>query len=401
MHSVIHRVVAGWAMLGLILLAACGGDSAGPSEGGSGGAVLSGTIRDQNSLSGLAGVKVTIGLKSTTSNAAGHFELTNLPVGTANVRADLLGYESVLATITLIGGNNNHDFGLLQQEIYRLGVDAVFVPRGAGTLRGALIILGGPVTSGFITGDSLTPGSNDPALEESLQSLGSSLRALARSARVALLGTRTVGLTDSPATDAALLATLATVATSSGHPELADAPLLMFGLSAGAPEAAGMAARLPGRTIGLLVRVPKSVTALSSPATLGIPAFVMQAQLDVAVNNPSVQAVFATNRSQGGLWSLAVEPGVGHSDATSTGNGAAVSWLADVLTLRLPAVAGNPLVSLAESSGWLGNQSTHEVAAWADYPADRTQASWLLSEGSASLWQTLATPPDTSGGGGN
>ena len=389
MPAVARRIVAAWATLGFVFLAGCK-ESAGPG-GGSEDASLSGTVREQGSVSVLADVTVTIGGSQATSDATGHFELTGLPVGTATVKAVRAGYQPAVATVALTAGSNSHDFALSFQEIYPVGVNAVFVPGGAGPLRGAIIILGGPVTSGFVTGDSLTPGSNNPVLEQSLQDLGASLRALASSARVALIGTSTVGLPDNTATDNALLAALSTAASASGHPELANAPVLMFGLSAGAPEAAGFAARHADRAIGLLERAPTGITLLSAPAALAVPAFVMQAELDNVVDNPSVQAVFEANRSQGGLWALAVELGVGHHEASGAGNGAVISWLDHVLAMRLPAVAGDQLVALSESSGWLGNQSTLEIAAWVDYTGNRTAASWLLSQVDAISWQSLGT----------
>ena len=62
-----------------------------------------------------------------------------------------------------------------------------------------------------------------------------------------------------------------------------------------------------------------------------------------------------------------------------------------MLALRLPAAAGDPLVALDQATGWLGNQTTLDIAPWADYPDDRAAASWLLSESEATSWQVLGT----------
>jgi hypothetical protein len=50
-----------------------------------------------------------------------------------------------------------------------------------------------------------------------------------------------------------------------------------------------------------------------------------------------------------------------------------------------------------ETSGWLGDQTTLDIAAWADYSGDRTAASWLPSESAARSWKTVGTT--TTGGG--
>ena len=45
----------------------------------------------------------------------------------------------------------------------------------------------------------------------------------------------------------------------------------------------------------------------------------MLSELDNATVNTSVQTTFSANRSRGGLWALAVEPGVQHAQATQRG----------------------------------------------------------------------------------
>ena len=392
-RAIARRVTSGGATLLLLLLAACG-DSSGP-DGGGGDATLAGTVRAAGSLAALADATVSLGARQATSDANGRFELTEVPIGTATVRAERPGYLPAEAAVTITAGANSLDFTLAPQEIYVVGTNAVYVPAGVEPMRGAIVLLGGPWTSGFVTGEKIVPNDN-PELEVSLQALGASLRALARSAHVALLGSSITGMANSATSDDALFLALSTAAGASGQAEIADARVLMVGLSGGAPEAAGLVSRHPERAIGLLERVPTSVTALTAPAALAVPTFVMQAEADAVVNNTEVQTTFSGNRSRGGLWALAVEPEIGHSVATSRGNAAIISWITTALTLRLPATSGDPLIALDEASGWLGNQTTLEIAPWADYAGDRTAASWLLSQSAAISWNLLGTPP---GGG--
>jgi hypothetical protein len=375
------------AVIVLLLLVACG-HSSGPSDD-NGDATLSGKVQATGASAPLQDATISIGTRQATSDAEGRFELTGLPVGTATVQAARPGYLPVEATVALSAGTNTHDFVLTAQEIFVSGSNAAYVP-AAGTLRGVIVVLGGPISSGFVTGDRIAPPDN-PDLEQSLQALGASLRGLAASSHVALLGSSTIGMANSAGSDDALFAAIGSFATLSGHPEIAQAPALLFGLSAGAPEAAGLVSRHPERAIGLLERVPVSVTSLTAPSALSVPTFVMQAELDEVVDNAAVRATFSANRSQDGLWALAVEPGVGHSVATSRANGAAIGWISTVLTLRLPATPGDPLITLDEASGWLGNQTTLEIAPWADYPDDRTAASWLPSQSAATSWHNLGT----------
>ncbi|MEO8480395.1 MAG: carboxypeptidase regulatory-like domain-containing protein [Gemmatimonadota bacterium] len=379
----------------LLMLAACGGSSSPTGPGGGGTTTLSGTVRATGSASALEGATVTIGSHTATTDANGHFELTGLPTGATTALAARPGYSESQIALTLSSGSNSHDFSLAVKEVYESGAFAMYVPAGVGPLRGVIISLGGGVTTnGFVTGGPLEPGAGG-TLEQSLQSMGVDLRALAKSAHVALVGTSTHSLANTGASDNALFAALTTFAGLSGHAELGDAPVLMFGLGEGnSPESGGLASRNPQRTIGVLMRVPNSVVALTTPAALAVPTFVMLSELDDVPINTSVRAAFSDNRSRGGLWALATEPGVAHAEATVRANAANVDWMAMTLTLRLPPHAGDPLVSVGETTGWLGNQTTLAIAAWANYTGTRATASWLASNATAQLWKTLG------GGGG-
>lgn len=375
----------------LLPLFACK-DSEGPSDLAS----LSGTVRSATSSAALADASVSIGARQVTSDANGRFEFADVPLGTASIRVERPGYVPAQADITVAAGTNTRDFALAPREIYEAGANAVYVPAGVETIRGAIILLGGPNTRGFVTGERMTPTTFPPENETALQLVGANFRELARSAGLALLGTSVAGMANGPASDNALFAGLNAAAVGSGHSEVATVPVLMYGISGGGSEAAGLASRHPERTIGLLVRIPGEVTALTAASALAVPTLVMQAELDNVVNNAEVESAFLANRSRGGLWALAVEPGIGHFTATPRGNAAELTWMRIVLGLRLPASPGGPLVSLAESSGWLGNQSTLEVAPWSDYTGDRTEASWLLSQQAAASWRTLGS---SEGGG--
>lgn len=385
-HAWRRRAAAAGALFVTLLVPGCG-DSTGP---GGGGATLTGTVRAAEASTVLADASVSVGQKSATTGADGRFELADVPVGEVSVRLARPGYADTTVQLNLVRGANNHDFSLSAREIYVSGDNAALVPLGPEPIRAVIIALGGPDVSGFVTGKRISPPDRPAALESSLQSLGTSLRALARSSRVALLGSSVIAMPSSVASDDRILNAVTSLATLSGHPELANAPLLLIGLSAGSPEAAGLVSRHPERSIGLMVRVPTSVAQLHAPEALAVPTFVMQAEEDTR-NNDRVRPVFEDNRARNGLWALAVEPGIDHAEPTSDGNAAMVGWIGAALARRLPAAPGGPLTSLGESTGWLGHQTTLEIAPWDAFTGIRTQASWLLSETVALAWQNLGT----------
>jgi hypothetical protein len=388
------RFAAALALPALLLALLACGDSAGPDGGDDG--ILAGTVRSAGAAAALEGATISVGGRQATSDANGRYELTGLAAGTVTAQVARPGYQDATATVTITAGTTTQDFTLAEREVYTSGNYAMYVPAGAGDLRAVIITLGGPVTSGFVTGDRIAP-QDKPLLEESLQSVGAGLRALAASRRVALLGAKVV-LEDGTGSDVALLGAITAFAAQSGHPELADAPFLAFGISAGAREGSGLVSRAPGRAIGLLGWHPAGVSVLADPAAMAVPTLLVQAESD-GTTYPTVPAAFTDNRSRGALWALVVEPGISHDDATSAATATVMAWISEVLNLRLPAAAGDPLVGLAQEAGWLGNQSTFEIAAWAAYPGDRSAASWLSSQATAQAWQALGTlEPETMAG---
>jgi hypothetical protein len=392
-----RRLTAGSATLVLLLLAACG-ESSGPDGGGGGGggATLSGTVRAAGTAEALADATVSIGASQATSGADGTFELTGVPVGQATARAERTGYLPAEETVILAAGANSHDFTLNPQEIYKLGSNAVYLPGGVGPMRASIVVLTDLQAGGFVTGEPIVSGTGEPELESGLQSLGASLRTLAKSMHVALLGSSSHGV-NSPTSDAAIFTALSTAEQMSGQAGLANAPVLMFGIGGETPEAAGLVARQPERAIGLLAWVPFGLTALTAREALSVPTLVMQHGDDDVSRNAASHATFSDNRSRGGLWALAAEPGIDLRTATSRGNGARIGWIAATLARRLPDTPGDPLIAVDETSGWLGDQTTLDIAAWADYSGDRTAASWLPSESAARSWKTVGTT--TTGGG--
>jgi hypothetical protein len=146
---------------------------------------------------------------------------------------------------------------------------------------------------------------------------------------------------------------------------------------------------IPIEVVGLFLKVPPpELTLLTDAAQRAVPTYLVLAGEEALFDNADLVAAFQENRGQGGLWSLAVEPGVLHHSLSPTQHRATVAWLETVLSLRLPDDSG-PLRTLDEQAGWLGDHDTGEVAAWPDYGGDRTTASWFPTADVARQWQPL------------
>jgi hypothetical protein len=273
---------------------------------------------------------------------------------------------------------------------YQLGDFALFVPDIHGAPRAVLVAMGGPNTKGFVTGEPF--GAPVPAVEAALQAFGQSLREFAAAHRIAILGSSRFGrniLEDNAASDQLILDALAEGSAASGAAGLAELPILLYGISGGSPEASGFAARNPEQTVGVFLKVPTALPAMTTETQLQVPVFIAQAELDAFVDNVAITASFAAGRSIGALWARAMEPGVPHHALTPAHQQTTLAWMDAALGKRLAGNSGR-IRKGVEQSGWLGDPSTGEVSPWGRYRGDRSMANWLPSRRAAEQWQAFA-----------
>jgi len=348
---------------------------------------VTGTVTSSATGNPVAGAEVRIGAAATTTGVDGRYELTDLTPGAATLQCAATGFGDFEADITVADGNVAQDIGLTRIEVFEFGDFALYVPANFDAIRGIILALGGPDTRGFVTGEPT--GAPNPDVEASLQALGLGFRTLASTSGFAVLGTSLAAMANDPSSDQLLLDAVQTAGAMSGRPGLSTAPVLMYGMSGGGPQASGFSARNPGRVAGLFLKVPVGVSSVTSGDALLVPAYVVLAELDVFVDNPALTAAFVGNRGAGALWALAMEQGLPHFSLSPAQRQATISWMSTILELRLPSTPSEPLSEIAETSGWLGDHATGESASWVSFSGDRALASWLPSEATAGEWETL------------
>lgn len=372
------------SLLLALAASACSDDSR-PTEPAPVGAVVAGTVSSSATGRRVAGAEVRIGSRADTTDALGQFELRGIPVGTATLRCTAPGFADFEIRIAVSADRAAHDIALARIEVFRFGDFALYVPARVDLTRGLLLALGGPDTRGFPTGDSF--GAPAPEVEQALQALGADYRELAATYGLAILGTSRAAMANGVESDGQILDAIRSAATMSGHPELATAPLLIYGMSGGAPQSSGFTARNAGRVAGLFLKVPAGVEELTGGDALGVPTYVVQAELDAFVDNAKVRAAFEANRKAGALWTLAIEAGVPHHSLSPAQRQLTLNWIQTIAELRLQVIASATLRPISESSGWLGDRGTGKVWDWASYPGSRESASWLPSELTAMQWE--------------
>ena len=385
-RAALHAAMAACA------LAACGGG--GPTVTDET-ARVTGTVRNGSTDEALAGATVTAGSAEATSDANGRFDLDSVPVDpSVTIRSARAGFATYTENIDVQAGDNIHDIRMTRQALYEMADIAVYVPPDVSTVRGVILALGGQDTRPLATGVFNNP---DEGFNESQRQTRQGFLVLASAHGLAVMGS--VPLSDGPASDTRVLAALDAVAVASDRLELAQAPLLIRGISAGARETFGFTVRRPDRVIGFALIIPPEPSTVTSPAARDVPGYVLLAELDQIVDNNALTAFFAANRREGAIWSFAVEPGATHETTSSRARALMVDWMNTIFGLRLPPTVapGVPVVlrSIDEASGWLGHRTSFAIAPYADYADDRLDASWLPSQGTAQTWHGFVTTPPT------
>jgi len=258
----------------------------------------------------------------------------------------------------------------------------LWIPREAGTLRGALI---------------LVPGSNGDGRAQAQDTVW---QAFATKHKLAIVGVR---FTDKPheqgfiedyvnvshGSGQALLDVLGKFASRVQHPELANAPLVFWGMSAGGQFNYEFAAWKPERVIAFVVNKGGIYyTALTPRATRQIPAMLFVGGKDLESRTSTITGLFALNRRGGALWALAEEPGAAHVVGRS--RDMSIIFFDDVLPLRL-ADSSSPLKPLAEKSGFIGDFKAKTVQPIGESPAPNYPTAWLPSDRVAKAWQAMVS----------
>ena len=258
-----------------------------------------------------------------------------------------------------------------------------WAPTGTAPVRGVLV---------------LVPGSNG---DGRAMALDSTWQAFAARQRLAIVACRFTDkqheqgfieeyIAVSRGSGDALLGALSRFAQRSGHPEVANAPLLMWGMSAGGQFNYEFVAWKPERVLAFAVNKGGIYySALLSRAAREVPGMLFIGGKDLAFRNNTISGLFAVNRRGGALWALAEEPGVAHVVGKS--RDVSMVFFEDLLPMRLG--SGGALSRLEEKSGYLGDLSARTFAPLGDGRVPNYPTAWLPTERVAKEWQAMVTSP--------
>jgi poly(3-hydroxybutyrate) depolymerase len=187
----------------------------------------------------------------------------------------------------------------------------------------------------------------------------------------------------------ALLNAITAFATRSRHPELANGPLLLWGMSAGGQFNYEFVAWKPERVIAFVVNKGGIYySALLSPEARNVPGILFIGGKDLESRIWTVSGLFALNRRGGALWALANEPGAAHIVGKS--RDVALEFYDDVLPMRLGGPNGT-LKAIPEKTGFTGDLKAKTFTAIGDTKPPTEPNSWLPTERVARAWQAIET----------
>jgi poly(3-hydroxybutyrate) depolymerase len=262
----------------------------------------------------------------------------------------------------------------------------MWIPRDAGTIRAVVV---------------LAPGSNGDGRN---QVMDSTWESFAIEHGLALVG---VSMRDDPpigifenyvdvarGSGDAFLSAMRNFAAESRHAELATAPFLLWGMSAGGEFNYEMTLWKPERVVAFVVNKGGIYWhALASPDARAVPGILFAGGMDLDSRIGTIFGLFALNRRGGALWAFSVEPCAGHVVGES--QAMTMMFFADMLTARLDGASvradGTPrLGTLTESSGLVGNITDFTYHAAGDRVNTNVSTAWLPNERIAEAWRTVA-----------
>ena len=194
--------------------------------------------------------------------------------------------------------------------------------------------------------------------------------------------------------DQAVMRLLKRLGEETGHAELTDAPLVIWGHSAAGPFGSSFAGLHPERTLAFVRYHSGVVLGGDMKVVSRIPALLFIGEKDTtadpAVGNDSQEgprALWRSGRSANAPWAFAFEPNATHGDldALNKAYDLLIPWLNAVVRTRLS--ENGTLRSVREESGWLGDNRTGDIAPYTGFNGSKNDASWFPDEASAREWR--------------
>lgn len=201
---------------------------------------------------------------------------------------------------------------------------------------------------------------------------------------------------------------------SSGHSELAEAPLAFWGHSAGGMFNYNFACWKPERVIAFVANKGGYYSTRTSEKLFRVPGIWFAGSKDEDVRIQNIASFFVAGRRRGAPWALAVEPNAGHEVGRTKEVG--IAYLEAMIPLRLglkkngetaadqklgappeAASADGPKIVPVTDQAWVGDLASHDIKQADAQPDPHKINAWLPDEPFAKLWRSFVNGTPASG----
>lgn len=187
----------------------------------------------------------------------------------------------------------------------------------------------------------------------------------------------------------ALLTSISRLAKVSSHPELTNAPLLLWGMSAGGEFNYEFVCWKPERVLAFVVdKGGVYYSALAPKRARQVPGIFFTGQNDFASRTTIIKGLFLMNRRFSAFWTFAQEPGVKHEAGES--DVLAARFFEAIIPMRLPeknecTTTHVSMREIVNGAGYLGDFIGNRVMPLEASEEDN-RYSWLPNKSFAASW---------------
>jgi len=182
----------------------------------------------------------------------------------------------------------------------------------------------------------------------------------------------------------ALLEAVNHLATKYEALNLQNLPFLLRGYSAGGVFSYFFSAFKPDRVIAF-ANIRGGAINLTPDNHRSVPGIIFYGENDAEQRRERIIEVVALKREIGAVWTVVREPNVDHFGSLGKPDHMIQTFFSKAIENRAQENS-NELLDPDEEKGWLGNNLTFDIYAFAQYPGTKKQTSWLFDEEFALLW---------------
>jgi hypothetical protein len=187
-----------------------------------------------------------------------------------------------------------------------------------------------------------------------------------------------------------LLDAVSHFAIISGHPELANAPFLLWGHSAGGEFNFEFVCWHPEKVIAFVVNKGGFYyNALAPAEARNVPGIFFTGEKDLEERKDIIKGIYFMNRRAGAFWTFAEEPGAGHEIGQT--QKLAEFFFIEVVSIRMIDFSKGSkgllqLKPIAADSSFIGDLDTKTILQFSENQNNDSHKSWLISLAFADAW---------------